>query len=946
MPIRHCVAFIFLALIWIPVAELLAQTTRPASLDADFATPDPSFFLRLNQASTGWTRTDWSQYYDDLGVSYRRMDHWFNAFDVVRRRPDGGLIYDFGSLDAALRDSLGGFNFKAYATLDYSPACLTTDFLRNPLPFERGKFRGQLTSAGTLVFWGQAMHGWGSPVDDGMYEVDRKGNILWHADYGTDFFATASNNLIINNANGSIVLDASRKPILKVPTRIIQEVDPKSFLVFDGTHARVIGLDGKTIQEWPGEIHDIILLTKRGLLEATGAEVRLHNGKEITTLVKAEKPFSGVNIAANDAGRILVAYGNYTTKWNYYAIAFDESGKTLWKHDNDFQVDAIRGAAVTSDGLFIVAGVGGEGTIGYDSAGERLWKVDNNGANYMQLHTGPGIETFTLTGYTNTLSEYDVRTGKTVWSYGNVGDESDWITTPPRDLAGWEELAYHTIKHFDKDLDLGWDRWECWNEPGEHGYFWKGTTLDYALTYQATMKGLVRADPAAHLDAYVGDWPNVVRWFAENKVRLDGITFHGYDVNEPNEDISARKAEQAGRFSFLVHDYPGKTPTVGDSEWNLHPGHGEDLSHNYETGYYRAPFQSELLLAKVRNGVTLSSEFSMGSEMTWPSGWVYTSKNEVGGHQPPAGGMNVVFAPAYHAARLWGMLPRQKVALKVNFQRQDSHGTSHLIDGIAAADPQRGDYGVLAWNFSNGSSAAKDESVQIKLHFPTSAGPMQMRHYIIDGEHSTYTAGWDKQYLQATEIVPQAGDGTLTVTLKKDSLHGFFFTAAPLRANAGKPITAAVHQPVHFDGSASTGLPATYRWDFDAADGVDFPEPSNGLPSASHGFGVHPVLARGYAKPGVYKVTLRVSTDQYQKSVATAETSVTVKEESAAPAAPLNLVATSEQADRTAFLQWDVPSLASARTSPVTTSIAAKEAARGRSSRRRLWPTPTTPTRV
>jgi hypothetical protein len=53
MPNRHCVAFIFLALMCFPVVELSAQTTRPASLEADFAKPDSSFFLRLNQASTG-----------------------------------------------------------------------------------------------------------------------------------------------------------------------------------------------------------------------------------------------------------------------------------------------------------------------------------------------------------------------------------------------------------------------------------------------------------------------------------------------------------------------------------------------------------------------------------------------------------------------------------------------------------------------------------------------------------------------------------------------------------------------------------------------------------------------------------------------------------------------------------------------------------------------------
>lgn len=128
-----------------------------------------------------------------------------------------------------------------------------------------------------------------------------------------------------------------------------------------------------------------------------------------------------------------------------------------------------------------------------------------------------------------------------------------------------------------------------------------------------------------------------------------------------------------------------------------------------------------------------------------------------------------------------------------------------------------------------------------------------------------------------------------------------------MKAVAQSPAQVEVNQPVRFDGSASTGLPANYRWDFDAADGVNFPDPDNGSPSAAHGYGATPILAHGYAKPGTYTVTLQVSADGYGHEVDTATTTVVVTADKTAPPAPAGLTANCEAADREVYLQWDSP---------------------------------------
>ncbi len=182
-----------------------------AEVRVHFDQPDNGNFLRLNMASNGWTRVNLSQYYDDLAVRYRRMDHWNNHFGPIRRRPDGGLYYDYWSLDHAIYEGTGGFHIKAYPTVDYSPACFTTDFLRNPIMFDRETYDAQLTPAGTLIVSGK--NPWPKQTAAaGMFEINRKGIILWQTDYHASFAVTPTNWLIIHQDDGTyLVLDAGAK---------------------------------------------------------------------------------------------------------------------------------------------------------------------------------------------------------------------------------------------------------------------------------------------------------------------------------------------------------------------------------------------------------------------------------------------------------------------------------------------------------------------------------------------------------------------------------------------------------------------------------------------------------------------------------------------------------------------------------------------------------------
>ncbi len=366
----------FVAMGLLLVGSQLAWGTE---IDVDFGKTEPGDFLRLNMGSTGWTHGGLSQYYDDLAVSYRRMDHWNNWYGPVRRRPDGGLWYDFWTLDHAIYDGTGGFHFKPYPTVDYSPACLTTEFRCNPMQFHVDEFHGQLTPAGTIIVSGKDPRV-GETAGTGMFELNRKGVVVWRAEHRANFFVTPSNRLIINQADGSYsVLDAARREIGAGQGVALQQVNDKSLLVRrDGT-VQLVGPDDKAEKKWPSDVAGgQVLWTRHGLLEVTADSLLLHGEAGAKPLHKSAVKYHSTWVACNAAGRILFAWALYTDRWSFGAAAFDETAKQLWQRD-DIQADAIRGAAVTTAGDFILSTVGPINVTCFDTAGEVKWRVNDAG---------------------------------------------------------------------------------------------------------------------------------------------------------------------------------------------------------------------------------------------------------------------------------------------------------------------------------------------------------------------------------------------------------------------------------------------------------------------------------------------------------------------------------------------------------------------------------------
>ena len=167
------------------------------------------------------------------------------------------------------------------------------------------------------------------------------------------------------------------------------------------------------------------------------------------------------------------------------------------------------------------------------------------------------------------------------------------------------------------------------------------------------------------MDAYDGSDPawlkTVVSYCNDHQVRLDAASWHGYRVAGQAEDFDQEEQQELTQMRQTLASYTGTTkPQISNSEWNIHPGHGDDQSQNYDSGYYRAAFQSEMIYLMGKAGVAFSSEFSMLSPLTWSCGWVCTTAKPVGGKTPDPGQQLYVLTPGYNAARLWAMLPKRE----------------------------------------------------------------------------------------------------------------------------------------------------------------------------------------------------------------------------------------------------------------------------------------------
>lgn len=141
-----------------------------------------------------------------------------------------------------------------------------------------------------------------------------------------------------------------------------------------------------------------------------------------------------------------------------------------------------------------------------------------------------------------------------------LGDgTADYYRKPPKSYKAWRKYVYDVVSKY---KSLGVQYYEIWNEPDLDQY-WLGTQSEFFSLYEATVKGMLDADPNAKIIAPAafslegeinpGNGPlilNLIDFSASKGLPLHMISWHDYDDN-PNtptvENIKLLKSKLASK---------------------------------------------------------------------------------------------------------------------------------------------------------------------------------------------------------------------------------------------------------------------------------------------------------------------------------------------------------------------------------------------------------------
>lgn len=172
--------------------------------------------------------------------------------------------------------------------------------------------------------------------------------------------------------------------------------------------------------------------------------------------------------------------------------------------------------------------------------------------------------------------------------------------TPPKDYAEWNRLVRafveHLVARFGLNEVLSW-RFEVWNEPDLHPWFWTGDQAEYFKLYEHTARtikavhpGLKVGGPSSSRNLWIRE---MLDFCAERAVPIDFISSHHYCADAAlaeGKDVSpgityrGQKAMRADVARTVAAVRTSRFPNleVHYSEWNVSPCHEDKFGKDSE----------------------------------------------------------------------------------------------------------------------------------------------------------------------------------------------------------------------------------------------------------------------------------------------------------------------------------------------------------------------------
>jgi xylan 1,4-beta-xylosidase len=345
----------------------------------------------------------------------------------------------------------------------------------------------------------------------------------------------------------------------------------------------------------------------------------------------------------------------------------------------------------------------------------------------------------------------------------NAGSLFTGWSYPPKNYTNWGELVYQWAKHCVDKYGAGEVRqwyWETWNE-ANIGY-WHGRPDEFYKLHDFAVQAVRRALP----DAKVGGPDTAgsgqpLRNFLEHCVRganeatggvgtpIDFISFHAkgspsFTAGHVRMGIANQLNAMNSAFRIIAAfpELKAKPIVIGESDPD---GCAACLggAYGYRNGlqfasYTAACYARESDLAD-RYGVNLEGSLT----------WAFEFEDQPlfrGFRVLASGGIDL---PVLNVFRMFNRLGGRRLAVQ-------SDGAAALDDILRGGIRARPDVASLAsldgktlcvmvWHYHDDDVPGPDAAVALEVNnFPAAAGPVRMRHFRIDQEHSDAYALWQQ----------------------------------------------------------------------------------------------------------------------------------------------------------------------------------------------------------
>jgi xylan 1,4-beta-xylosidase len=349
--------------------------------------------------------------------------------------------------------------------------------------------------------------------------------------------------------------------------------------------------------------------------------------------------------------------------------------------------------------------------------------------------------------------------------FGRMVSPGSGFSYPPKDYAKWGELCYQWAKHCVEkygrsEVEKWW--WEVWNEPNIN--YWKGTPEEFNKLYDYAIDGVRRALPTARVggpETAGGPGGRFLQNFLEHCLRgtnhatgktgspLDFIAFHAkgsprYTNDHIRMGISSQLRNIDDGFAAVASfpELKNKPIVIGESD-----PEGCAACTGREVDYRNGTVYSSYTAASFARKYELADKHGVNFEGALT--WAFEFENQpyfAGFRQLASNGLDL---PVLNVFRMFGKMSGQRLSVAssgdAGVEAMRAGGVRDKPDVSALASLNENQLFVMMWHYHDDDLPGPVADVELTLAgLPWTDGPVRVRHYGIDADHSNSFEAWKR----------------------------------------------------------------------------------------------------------------------------------------------------------------------------------------------------------